>query len=122
SCIVTSITAVLPAYNEEEVIGATALEVADALAQMTDDYEVIVVDDGSKDNTREVLEKLHATHPLIRCISHPVNRGYGDALRTGLDAGTKELLFLTDGDGQFDPTELAGFLPLMPEADLVIGY
>lgn len=118
----TGISAVLPAYNEEEVIATTVLQVADALAQITDDYEVIVVNDGSRDRTREVLEELEAAHSFVRCISHPVNRGYGDALRTGLDAGTKELLFLTDGDGQFDPGELAGFLPMMEAADLVIGY
>jgi glycosyltransferase involved in cell wall biosynthesis len=116
------ISAVLPAYNEEEVIGATALQVADALAHLVDDYEVIVVDDGSADATRAVIEGLHAIHPQIRCIGHPVNRGYGDALKTGLDAGTKELLFLTDGDGQFDPGDLSEFLPLMAQADLVIGY
>jgi glycosyltransferase involved in cell wall biosynthesis len=118
----TGVTAVLPAFNEEEAIGATATQVAEALARLVDDYEVIVVNDGSKDGTREVVEKLHETNPNIRCISHPVNRGYGDALKTGLDAATKDLLFLTDGDGQFDPRELADFVPLMAAADLVIGY
>lgn len=112
----------LPAYNEEAVIATTAVGVAEALARLTDDYEVIVVDDGSQDRTREVIDALQATHRFIRCVGHPVNRGYGDALRTGLDAGTKELLFLTDGDGQFDPNELADFLLLVPSADVIIGY
>src|SRR5207247_4888556 len=103
-------------------IASTALSVAEALDRMTDDYEVIVVNDGSRDRTGEVVEELSAQHPNIRCVTHTVNRGYGDALRTGLDAGTKDLLFLTDGDGQFDPGELANLLPLAESVDLVIGY
>ena len=117
-----SISAVLPAYNEEKIIGDTATSVADALAEFTDDYEVIVVNDGSRDATRQVVEALSDSNPRIRCISHPVNRGYGAALGTGFAAATKELVFLTDGDKQFDPRELAGFLPHIEHADLVIGY
>ncbi len=118
----TGISAVLPAYNEEAVIGETAVALGKALAQITDDYEVIVVNDGSRDGTHQVLADLAATQPFLRYVDHPVNRGYGDALRTGLNAGAKELLFFTDGDGQFDPNELGAFVALMQDADLVIGY
>ncbi|MBI4212908.1 MAG: glycosyltransferase family 2 protein [Chloroflexi bacterium] len=118
----TSISAVLPAYNEEAVIANTAASLADALERLTDDYEVIVVNDGSQDRTQQQIDELHGARPRIRCVSHASNRGYGEALRTGLDAGTKELLFITDGDGQFDPAELERFLPPMAGADLVIGY
>lgn len=117
-----SISAVLPAYNEEKVIGDTAVAVAEALAGLTDDYEVIAVNDGSRDKTREVVEALSAENSRIRCVSHPVNRGYGAALATGFSSATKELVFLTDGDKQFDPRELSYFLPHMEHADLVIGY
>ncbi len=117
-----SISAVLPAYNEEKIIAAAATSMAATLADLTDDYEVVVVNDGSHDSTREIVEALSAQNPRIRCVSHPVNRGYGAALATGFTAATKELVFMTDGDKQFDAREVAGFLPYIGEADLVIGY
>lgn len=118
----TSVSAVLPAYNEEALIGATANSVADVLADLVDDYEIVVVNDGSRDQTREVVERLHASNPRVRCISHPTNRGYGEALKTGFTAATKELIFLTDGDKQFDVREIERFLPAIEHADMVIGY
>lgn len=118
-----SISAVLPAYNEEMVIADTARSVASALSDITDDYEVVVVNDGSRDRTRQVVETLSAENPRIRCVSHPANRGYGAALWTGFTSATKDLVFLTDGDKQFDAREVAGFVPRIAEgADLVIGY
>lgn len=118
----TAISAILPAYNEEALIGATATSVADTLRTLVDDYEVIVVNDGSRDRTEAVVEELAAHDPHIRCVTHPVNRGYGEALRTGFSSATKELIFFTDGDKQFDVREIARFLPALEEADLVIGY
>jgi glycosyltransferase involved in cell wall biosynthesis len=118
-----SISAVLPAYNEEALIGSTAQALADVLQGIGADYEVIVVDDGSKDGTRAVIDEIHHSRPTIRCIPHGVNRGYGDALRTGLTAATKHLVFFTDGDGQFVADELVSFLPAIEAgADMVIGY
>lgn len=117
-----SISGVLPAFNEELVIADTVGSMVAALADLTEDYEVIVVNDGSRDSTRRVVEELSAGNPRIRCISHPVNRGYGAALGTGFAAATRELVFMTDGDKQFDPRELAIFLPHIQDADLVIGY
>jgi glycosyltransferase involved in cell wall biosynthesis len=96
--------------------------VADALAELTDDYEVVVVNDGSRDATRQVVEAVSAENPRVRCVSHPVNRRYGAALWTGFNAATKELVFLTDGDKQFDAREVRYFLPAIEDADLVIGY
>lgn len=117
-----SISAVLPAYNEERVIADTVTSMVATLASLAEDYEVVVVNDGSRDATRQVVEALSAQNPRIRCVSHPVNRGYGAALGTGFAAATKELIFLTDGDKQFDAREVASFLPHIGEADLVIGY
>lgn len=117
-----SISAVLPAYNEEKVIADTVKSVVAALEGVTDDYEVVVVNDGSRDTTREVVEALSAQNPRVRCVSHPVNRGYGAALWTGFTSATKDLVFMTDGDKQFDAREVALFLPHIEHADLVIGY
>ena len=102
----TTISAVLPAYNEEALIGQTASAMADVLSGVADDYEVIVVNDGSRDRTRAVIEELAATNPRVRCVSHEVNRGYGEALKTGFSSATKDSIFLTDGDKQFDVREL----------------
>jgi glycosyltransferase involved in cell wall biosynthesis len=118
----TSISAVLPAYNEEALIADTASSVAEVLARIADDYEVIVVNDGSRDRTRAVVEALTARNDRIRCITHETNRGYGDALKTGFSAATKDFVFMTDGDRQFDVGELESFIPELPRADVVIGY
>lgn len=117
-----SISAVLPAYNEERVIADTVTSMVATLAGLADDYEIIVVNDGSRDATRQVVEALSAQNPRVRCVSHPTNRGYGAALGTGFAAATKDLVFMTDGDKQFDAREVANFLPHIKEADLVIGY
>ena len=118
-----SISVVLPAYNEEAVIGKTVAGVDEVMSRLADDYEIIVVNDGSRDATAERLAELQARFPRLRVEAHPQNRGYGAALATGFDAAGKELIFLTDGDKQFDVAELAGFLPEMDDrTDLVIGW
>ena len=117
-----SISAVLPAYNEEALIAATATTMADVLKGLVEDYEVIVVNDGSRDRTREIVEGLAGQDPHIRCVNHPVNRGYGAALKTGFSSALKDWVFLTDGDKQFDVREIARFLPATDGADLVVGY
>ena len=88
------------------------------------DYEVIVVNDGSYDNTAQVLEQLAAEfRPRLRIVTHPQNRGYGGALRSGFSAATKEFVFYTDGDGQYDPSELPALLERVgPDTGLVNGY
>jgi glycosyltransferase involved in cell wall biosynthesis len=117
-----SISAVIPAYNEERAIASTVEAVVGALSSLVDDYEVVVVDDGSRDATAGIVRGLGERFPPVRLVSHDVNRGYGAALGTGFAAATRELLFLTDGDKQFDVRELAGCLPLLDRADLVVGY
>lgn len=118
----TSISAVLPAYNEEANIARTATAVAEVLEQLGVEYEIIVVDDGSRDRTAEVTEQLSATNPNIRLVRHPVNQGYGSALATGFAAATKDLIFMTDGDAQFDVSEITKLLPLLQNADVAMGY
>ncbi len=117
-----SISAVLPAYNEEENLPRTTRAAVAALARLTPDFEVIIVDDGSRDGTAAVARKLAEEMPGVRLVPHTVNQGYGQALATGFDAATKELVFFTDSDGQFDLDELERLLQHIHEADLVIGY
>lgn len=116
------ISVVLPAYNEEENVPKTVGEVVEALKGITQDYEIIVVDDGSKDRTAEVTRELALIHPGVRLVAHEVNRGYGAAVHSGFYAATKELVFMTDADNQFDVSEISKLLPHVGEADLVIGY
>jgi glycosyltransferase involved in cell wall biosynthesis len=119
---VASISAVIPAYNEEGIIASTAEAVDDILSHLVDDHEVIVVNDGSRDATPRIVEDLGRERPTVRLVSHAVNRGYGAALATGFEAATREYIFLTDGDRQFDVRELEGFLPLLASADVIVGY
>jgi glycosyltransferase involved in cell wall biosynthesis len=119
---VLSISAVLPAYNEEEVIASSVAATVETLERLGADYEVIVVNDGSRDRTADILTKLSEENSRVRMVSHAQNQGYGAALWTGFTSATKDLVFLTDGDKQFDVDELEEFLPLLDGADLVIGF
>src|SRR5579862_7662762 len=112
-----------PALNDSGTIASMVIGAVKAASELTPDYEVIVVDDGSTDATAEIADELARTYPRVRVVHHPTNRGYGGALQTGFRSATKELIFYTDGDAQYDPRELAELWAKMtPEADLVNGY
>jgi glycosyltransferase involved in cell wall biosynthesis len=118
-----SISAFFPAYNDGGTIPSMVLTALMTLRGLTDDYEIIVVNDGSADYTAEVLEELARRYPELRVIHHERNRGYGGALRTGFQAATKELIFYTDGDAQYDPREITRlYAAWSDEVDLVNGY
>ena len=118
-----SITAFFPAYNDVHTIASLVDRVEPILREMTEDYEVVVVDDGSTDGTGALLNEFASRRRHLRVIHHPVNRGYGGALRSGFREATKELVFYTDGDGQYDVAELRDLLPLLrPDVDVVNGY
>jgi glycosyltransferase involved in cell wall biosynthesis len=119
---VPSISAVLPAYNEEENVAKAVTDTVAVLERLGADYEVIVVDDGSRDRTSEVVQGLIAEFPQVRLVRHSVNRGYGGALRSGFEAATKELIFLNASDNQFDPQEITQLLALIENADIVNPY
>jgi glycosyltransferase involved in cell wall biosynthesis len=113
-----------PAYNDAPSLPGLIDKTFAVLAEHVDDYEVIVVNDGSYDNTGEVLAALRQKHgPRMRVITHEANRGYGGALRTGFSSATKDFVFYTDGDGQYDVGEIPALLALMePGVGLVNGY
>ena len=117
-----SLSVILPAHNEEEVIATTVHDVIDALSKWMLNYDVIVVDDGSQDHTGAILDTIAIAHPCLKVIHHPVNRGYGAALVSGFEAVTKDLVFFMDSDGQFDIHDLERFFPLIEEYDAVLGY
>jgi glycosyltransferase involved in cell wall biosynthesis len=94
-----------------------------ALRQVTDDFEIIVVNDGSRDYTKQVLEEMVLRYPELHIINHPVNCGYGAVLRTGFSAATKEWVFYTDGDAQYNPLELPRLVDALSDSvDVVNGY
>src|SRR6202140_509902 len=112
-----------PAYNDSGTIASMVIRAVKAASELTPDYEIIVVDDGSADGTAEIADELARTYPQVRAVHHPKNRDYGAALRTGFRSATKELIFYTDGDAQYDPAELSILWAKMtPDADLVNGY
>jgi glycosyltransferase involved in cell wall biosynthesis len=112
-----------PAYNDSGTIASMVIGAVKAASAVTPDYEVIIVNDGSADATAQIADELARTYPQVRVIHHPKNRGYGGALQTGFRSATKEFIFYTDGDAQYDPAELAALWSHMtPDADLVNGY
>ena len=117
-----SISAFFPAYNEEANVAAMVERLTAVLPEMADDYEIIVVNDGSRDRTAEIADGLAARDPHVRVVHHSQNRGYGGALKSGFGASRKAHVFFTDGDGQFDVGEITTLLPHVPQYDVVIGY
>jgi len=112
-----------PAYNDSGTIGSMVIRAVKAASELTPDYEVIVVNDGSTDATAEVADELARTYPRVRVVHHGANRGYGGALQTGFHSATKDWIFYTDGDAQYDPAELALlWTQISDNVDLVNGY
>ena len=118
----SSLSVFFPCYNEEGNVERVVGEALDVLPSVSDDFEIIIVNDGSGDRTGEIADRLAAADGRIRAVHHETNKGYGAALRSGFAAATKQLVFYTDGDGQFDIRELSELLPLARRYDIVSGY
>ncbi len=116
------LSAFFPAYNEEANVERMVDSFRGTLPQVAEDYEIIIVNDGSKDRTREIADRLTKEDPSVRAVQHERNQGYGAAVRSGIKACRKEYLFFTDGDGQFDVSQLSNLVPLLPGYDGVIGF
>lgn len=121
--VIHTLTILFPAYNDAGTIASLVVSARRTARGLTDDYEIVVVDDGSRDGTGAILDELRILVPELRVVRHEENRGYGAALRSGFSAATKEIVFYTDGDAQFDPRELSRlYQALAPDVDYVSGY
>ena len=116
------LSVILPAFNEEKNIAETIKEVSDFLLKQKIDYEIIAVDDGSRDKTGEVLKECLSGDRRLVVITHPENIGYGAALCSGFEKSRGDLIFFTDSDRQFDIQELSVFLEKIKNNDFVVGF
>jgi len=118
---VPGLSVFLPSHNEEANVERVVRGYLAELPNITDDYEVIVVNDGSRDRTGAIADQLAAENPHVRAVHHEVNRGYGGAVISGIRAAKLPYVLLSDGDGQFDPKDVARLTAFVPEYDVVVG-
>jgi glycosyltransferase involved in cell wall biosynthesis len=112
-----------PAYNDSGTIASLVITALQTARSLTPDFEVIIVNDGSADATAQIADELARTYPEVRVVHHPHNRGYGGALQSGFKAATREFVFYTDGDAQYDPSEMTRLWHALDDTvDLVNGY
>ena len=117
-----SISVFFPCYNEQENVGRTVEKALEVLERLNADFEVIIVDDGSSDGTGQIADEIAGRDGRVKVVHHEGNLGYGAALQSGFKAATKEFVFYTDGDGQFDINEMPSLLALMERYDIVSCY
>ena len=117
-----SLSVFFPAYNEENTIKTTIDRAVSVIPGIAGDHEIIIIDDGSRDRTPEICDRLAKDNKNVRVVHHQKNRGYGAALKSGFASAKKDLIFFTDGDGQFDISEIKLLLPYIDGSDIVIGY
>lgn len=110
-----------PCHNEEANVEGVIREALRIAPQVTERYEVLIVDDGSRDRTADIVQRLAASHPTVRLVRHDQNKGYGEALKSGFKAAQLPWVFYSDGDGQFDLNELPALVAKTAEADIVSG-
>jgi glycosyltransferase involved in cell wall biosynthesis len=121
SAPIEQLTCVFPAFNEEENIGPLLDEALSTLGSFAPTFEIIVVDDGSRDRTGDIVREYGERHPQVRLIAHPTNLGYGHAVRSGLGNVRGDAALFIDGDRQFKIADAEGFLAKLNGAQVVIG-
>jgi len=119
---IKSLSVFFPAYNEEGNIKNTVIKSKAVLLKYVENWEIIIVNDGSTDNTKKISEELSSEDKRIRVINHEVNRGYGASLKSGFYNAKYPWIIFTDSDGQFDIRELGTFLKEIENYDFVIGF
>lgn len=117
-----SLTIFFPCYNEQDNVERMTRQAVTVAREISDDFEILIVNDGSRDNTGPIADRLAGEIPEVRAVHNQPNRGYGGALVRGFRAATKDWIFYTDGDGQFDLAELPKILPLLTDHDIVSCY
>ena len=118
----SSLSIFFPCYNEVQSIRLLTEQCLKVAPTVSNDYEIILVDDGSTDGTGPLADALAAEYKAVRVIHHAQNSGYGAALQSGFRAAAKDYVFYTDGDGQFDVGEIALLLGLIEKYDIVSAY
>ena len=117
----SGISVFLPCHNEEGNIERVVAALESELPRIAERYEIIVVDDGSRDRTGEIADRLVAANPRLKVVHHPLNRGYGAAVISGIRACSQPWTVLCDGDGQFEASDIARLTAKVPEYDVVVG-
>jgi glycosyltransferase involved in cell wall biosynthesis len=117
-----SLSVFFPCYNEEANVERTTEAALKACQSVTTDFEIIIVNDGSRDRTGELADQLAARHEKVRAVHNPTNHGYGSALQAGFKSAGKEWVFYTDGDGQFDLAEITRLVGMLGSHDIVSAY
>jgi glycosyltransferase involved in cell wall biosynthesis len=112
----------LPSHNEEGNLERVVMAFSATLPRVTSDYEIIVVDDGSRDRTGQIADRLASADPHVRVIHHEINRGYGGAVISGIAAATRPWVLLCDGDGQFDAEDVQALAAYAGDYDLIVGH
>lgn len=118
----SGVSVFLPCHNEEGNIERVAAELEAELPRISERHEIVVVDDGSRDRTGEIADRLAAANPRLKVVHHPANRGYGAAVVSGIRACNEPWIALCDGDGQFEASDLARLAAKVPEYDVVVGH
>jgi glycosyltransferase involved in cell wall biosynthesis len=117
-----SLSVFYPCFNEQENLPLVVSQALEILPLVAKKFEIIVVNDGSTDQTKQVAQKLAVNHKVIRVVSHQQNRGYGASVRTGFKSSKYDWIFYTDGDGQFNLEELKVFVKYVQDYQIIVGY